>query len=342
MRVREVEFAEQEQKLINYNRMIEALNRDDDELWRFRPAVPPQRLMTALAGSGVPVVTFANLKGGVGKTTTAANLGAYFDRHGFRVLLIDLDYQGSLTGMILRAVGEPRLERSLADPLLSGIADGEWVLKHARPLGNLLPNTRLLTAGYTLAMAENRLMLRWLAGLIDADVRFNLLRALMSDAVLSSFDIVLIDAAPRLTTGTINALTASTHFVVPTILDDLSTETLPSFLRQANVLFRQSLNTNLQLAGVLATMTDAQDLRDYEKISLAGVRESVAGEWGHGGHIFDAFIPDRVAVARSAGKRLAYFDETGENSANAFFSAVGDELVSRIGLRTVERIGRVA
>lgn len=326
------ELAALEQRLVNFNRMIEALDRDDDELWRFRPTVLPRQLIEALTRTRLRIVTFANLKGGVGKTTTTANLAAYLDGLGKRVLLLDLDYQGSLSAMVLRAAGARDFEPRAAERLISGLARGDWVRDGSCPLSPVLANTRLLAAGYSLAREENRLMMRWLAGMITADIRFNLLRALLAPEVAESFDVVLIDAAPRLTTGTINALAASTHLVVPTILDDLSTETLPSFLTQVRNLFVAGINPSLRLAGVLATMTDGRELKDFEQVSLAGVRQAVAQYWGPDGHVFANRIPDRVAVARAAGKRLAYLEDGEEGGVRESFERVGAELVERLGL----------
>ncbi|MEO0631200.1 MAG: ParA family protein [Planctomycetota bacterium] len=328
----EEEVAEIESKLIDYRSMNAALDREDDELWRFRPSLPPRPLLERLSQNSLRVVTFANLKGGVGKTTSTANIAAALDAAGYRVLVIDLDYQGSLSAMMLRASNQPRLDASMADELIAGRADGAWIVENARPLTGVLDRTRLITAGYTLARVENRQMLRWLARNIEEDIRYNLLRALMANEVQAAFDVVLIDAAPRLTTGTINALLASSHFVVPTILDDLSTETLPSFLRQARTLFREALNPNLELAGVLATMTDQADLRDHEFLTLQSVREAVTNEWGPTGFVFQTNIPDRATVAKSAGKKLAYVEDVGPNGARSFFGSAADELVRRIGL----------
>lgn len=324
----EDEVAEIESKLIDYRSMNAALDRDDDELWRFRPSLPPRSLLDRLANNSLRVVTLANLKGGVGKTTSAANLAAALDHQGFRVLVIDLDYQGSLSAMMLRASNQPRLDASMADEVISGRADGAWIVENARPLTGVLDRTRIITAGYTLARVENRMMLRWLARNIETDIRYNLLEALMHNDVQGAFDIVLIDAAPRLTTGTINALLASSHFVVPTILDDLSTETLPSFLRQARTLFKEALNPNLELAGVLATMTDQTELRDHESMTMRTVRDTVREEWGPTGHVFETTIPDRVTVAKAAGKKLAFVEDPG---ARAFFEKAAMELRGRIG-----------
>jgi chromosome partitioning protein len=178
----------------------------------------------------------ANNKGGVGKTTLTAYLAAYFRSKGKRVLAVDLDHQGSLTGWLLSAGGitipdgqDHRL--ALANTVLASELLEKWPAEVLND--GPLAGTQLITADYTLTQHETKLMLRWLRRLGQPDIRYNLARVLMSDHVQSQkkgFDIVLIDAPPRLTTGAMNALAACTHLLVPTKLDMLSAETVRSFL----------------------------------------------------------------------------------------------------------------
>jgi len=333
------ELADCKVQLGAHQAIEDALAKDDDELWKFRTTRRSDDLLGKLADSRVKIMTLANLKGGVGKTTTTASLAAHFDSKGKRVLVIDLDYQGSLSAMLLRASGRRRIDGSLADDLLSGNLHGEKLVKYAKDLEHKankgetrLSRTKLITATYSLARLENRLMLRWLSQHETEDIRYNLARALLSPEIEQKFDLVLIDAAPRLTTGTINALCASTDFIVPTILDGLSTETLPGFLRQTKRLIKQELNPHLELAGVVATMTEEKHLKPEEKTERENVARWVGEEWGASGHVFDTHIPDRTALGKAAGRDLAYFTDLGENGAQGFFDRLGAEVASRIGL----------
>ena len=141
-----------------------------------------------------------------------------------------------------------------------------------------LAKAQLITSDYTLTECETRLMLMWLQNGSELDVRYNVAKVLLGGRVqdeVDGFDVVLIDAPPRLTTGTIGALTASTHLLVPTILDPLSAETIGSFLRQSWAL-RGKLNPGLELAGVVGTMTPARplekDLGTREQAALGIVK----------------------------------------------------------------------
>ena len=85
-------------------RIKKILSGDEDELWHFRSPSPPKSHQRILNDIRTRIITVANLKGGVGKTTLSANLAAYFDRNlGKRVLVIDADYQGSITGLLMGA-----------------------------------------------------------------------------------------------------------------------------------------------------------------------------------------------------------------------------------------------
>ena len=156
-------------------------------------------------------------------------------------------------------------------------------------------------------------------------MRYNLAKVLLSPEIQASYDVVLIDVGPRLTLGAINALVASTHLVVPTILDQLAAERVGYFLKNAST-FRDVFNPNLKLAGILGTMTYQQRLSGNELDTLAGVRERL-GIWGAGGHIFEQSIPRRQSLANSAGNDVAYLKH---NDIAKLFDKFGGELMQRL------------
>ena len=322
----------------HYARIDDILKGDDDELWRFRRDQPPAHLLERLAKTKTRIFTIANNKGGVGKTTLTANLAACLDERGYRVLVVDLDYQGSLTQTLLRTAGRTKLTKSLSDQLIAGNVDAissAIDLQHGALNKLRLTRTRIVTATYTLARCENRLMLRWLSKHEKEDIRYNLLRALLGHDVqdkLHGYDVVLIDAAPRLTTATVNALCASTHVIVPTILDGLSSETVPSFLRQTRSLVKASLNPHIELAGVVGTMTQGAGLTADETTELEALRRNANIEWGSNGHIFKTWIPDKSSFRKTAGRQLAYFEDRGVNGAAGFINSLADEIISRSGM----------
>jgi chromosome partitioning protein len=261
-------------------------------------------------------------------------LAEYFRRRAKKVLVIDLDPQGSLSGLLLRAGGiqvpqnQPH-RLSYVNRLLDGAPIGDWA---AEPLGHPLTNIQLVTADYTLTRHETRLLLRWLQQKGEPDVRFYLAQVLLSKHVQdpeTGFDIVLIDAPPRLSTGAVNALVASTHVLVPTSLDPLAAETVQSFLRQAWAI-RQHLNSSLELAGVVGTMTTARPLnrplRGGELDAVAIAKKGLA-EWPVNPYFFKRDIQDLAAIANNAGRRIAY-----ESKVADMFDEFGDELCRRIDL----------
>ncbi|MGE0852647.1 MAG: AAA family ATPase [Hyphomicrobiaceae bacterium] len=298
---------------------------DDIPLWRIHEAKPLPRYHELMRSMALRVITVANEKGGVGKTTTVANLAGFFDRKmKKRVLVIDLDHQGSSSTMLLQAAGK-KVESSLAEHLISGQFDGKWVQQVARDLSPALPRTRILTAVDIFADFEERLMQRWVLGIVEDDVRYNLAKVLLSPEIQANYDTVLIDVGPRLTLGAINALVASTHLVVPTVLDQLAAERVGYFLKNAST-FRDLFNPNLKLAGVLGTMTYQQRLTDNELDTLASVKESL-GIWGSGGHIFQQNIPRKQSLANSAGNDVAYLRH---NDIARLFDRFGNELMERL------------
>jgi cellulose biosynthesis protein BcsQ len=322
-----------------HDKLHKAILDDESELWRLHEPCPPSGYSNPINVSRPKIIVVANNKGGVGKTTLTAGLAAYFEKKNKRVLLIDLDYQGSLTSWMLRAAGihiptnQPH-RLAHANKLLDGNSMGQW---EAEALSNGHGggmNAQLVTADYTLTDHETKLMLRWIQTGGKPDVRYHLAEALMSKHVQdeeNGFDIVLIDAPPRLTTGTVGALVASTHLIVPTVLDPLSAETVGSFLRQVWNL-RATLNLGLELAGVVGTMTPARPLEKPlgtpEENALSIVRLGLK-QWQASTHVFSRDIQELAAIKNVAGRQNPY-DCRGR--VTEMFDDFGDEVCGRIRL----------
>jgi chromosome partitioning protein len=275
-----------------------------------------------------PVILVANLKGGVGKSTLVANLAAYFREAGKRVLVIDGDYQGSLSNMLLAADGCDRASAEI-NKLLEP-ASSVTSFQSARYLfQRKLNGSMIVASAYGLAAMENRLMIEYLLGddrRYD-DGRYRVANLLLSNGVADEYDIALIDAPPRLTAATINGFCASTHLLVPTVYDKMSAEAVGTFLHGVRTL-KSALNTQIDLLGVVGTLTHRQDsLVPREQNARNMARDQVAQAWGANFHVFERHIPRKNAIAEAAGGDIAFYrDET----VRGWFAALGAEIASRL------------
>jgi chromosome partitioning protein len=235
---------------------LQSITEGAQALWKLRPPKDfPEYKIWMRAPEGAKIITIGNLKGGVGKTTLAANFAAYVsETRGKPVLLIDLDYQGSLSNMLMLAIEREEVE-SRVDWLFEETAN---LATMERARVHLVPKINrgwLVPANYTFAQLENQLLLNWLlqhdGGL---DVRYRLASALLRPEVRASYAAIILDMPPRMTLGSINALVASHAFVVPTILDSLSVEAVSQFLTNMKAI-KGDLSLDLDLAGIVGMMT---------------------------------------------------------------------------------------
>jgi chromosome partitioning protein len=306
--------------------VIEARRRLRHALWAVSEDSPGVWLSTlpsypidyqARMATSKPIMTVANLKGGVGKTTIAANLAAHYAYQGERVLFIDLDFQGSSSAMILPDHQSPDVSARLiegggkdillreANPLRL-----EW-LPPGLPVG-WRPTACGIPADYSLARADNRVMVRWLLDVYGSDPRYGLAEALLDPNVQATYDRVIIDAPPRMVAGKVEALCASRHLLIPTILDRLSAEAVVRFANQLDQ--EKTLWPFLKIAGVtavrcsggLATLAE----RDTVSFLIQALERHVDRP-----QLFwhTAFIKQNQLLARAAGQYPVY----GANSNDA-------------------------
>ncbi len=238
------ELTEQNQRLAGF----------DGKVWERRPiAVVPE--FRPLQERGTVIIALANLKGGVGKTTLTANLGATLARNK-RVLLVDLDYQGSLTSLCLppERIEEIRRRGEFVDRILhSAVVNVDDFQRccHEVPGQSQL---RLIAADESLADVENRAMAQWLLHPEQGDVRHILRSYLHSPDVWQQYDYVLLDCPPRLTTACINAYAAADFVLIPVIPDQTSAEAVPRQLRSLKKL-EKVLCPRIDVLGLVANRT---------------------------------------------------------------------------------------
>ena len=248
--------------------------------------------------SNCKVIALTNQKGGVGKTTTAVNLGVSLAKQGKTVLLVDADAQANLT-MALGYTKTDNLPITLSD-IMQDIIDGKSVdvqesILHTDEGVDLLPSC------VELAGVETTL--------IDTKNRESVLKACISE-VKKNYDYVLIDCMPALGMLTINGLAAADSVIIPNQPHYFSIKGLEQLLRSVSKVRRQ-INPNLRIDGILMTM-----VMPRTKITQT-VISTVKNAYGRNIKIFDTQIPFsiRAVEATAEGKSIFAYDKSGKVAA---------------------------
>ena len=229
-------------------------------------------------------IAIANQKGGVGKTTTAINLGASLAAADLRVLVVDLDPQGNCTSGL--GVEKDALEVSTYHVLTQGADPLSALCSTELDSLDLLPSNRELT-GATIELLEVE------------EREFRLAQAL--EPLRERYDFILIDCPPALGILTLNALVAADTLLIPIQCEYFALEGL-SELMGTLARVQQTLNPKLRIEGVLLTMYD-------DRLNLSGqIRQNVRGHLGD--EVFQIVIPRNVRLAESPsfGKPILLYD----------------------------------
>ncbi|TPQ49815.1 chromosome partitioning protein ParA [Prosthecomicrobium hirschii] len=236
------------------------------------------------------VLALANQKGGVGKTTTAINLGTALAAIGENVLIVDLDPQGNAsTGL---GIDRRSRKRSTYDVLVGEAGLGDVVVETAVPRLWVAPSTLdLLGVELEIAASSNRAF-----RLREAIARY----AASTDA-LPQFSYVLVDCPPSLNLLTINAMSASHSVLVPLQCEFFALEGLSQLLSTVEQV-KTSLNPELTIHGIVLTMFDARNNLSGQVV--ADVRQHM------GETVYETVIPRnvRVSEAPSYGKPALLYD----------------------------------
>ena len=252
------------------------------------------------------IIAVANQKGGVGKTTTAINLGAALARAGRQVLIVDLDPQGNAsTGLGLAKNDRP-------------ITTYDFLLGDATPAQAFratgIENLRIIPATTDLSSADIEL--------ISNEKRSFLLHdALRTPAVAAmGLDYVLIDCPPSLNLLTVNAMVAAHSVIVPLQSEFFALEGLSQLMLTVREV-RQTANPDLRIEGVVMTMSDRRN--NLSQQVEADARDNL------GDLVFRTVIPRNVRLSEAPSYAMSVLDYDPASSGSSAYRALAAELMAR-------------
>ncbi|MGK0364144.1 MAG: chromosome partitioning protein [Saprospiraceae bacterium] len=253
------------------------------------------------------IISLLNHKGGVGKTTSAINIGAGLVELGKKVLLIDLDPQANLT----LSLGIPRQKYTIYEALRG---ESELV-----PYG-YKEGMDVVISTLDLSGAEMEL--------INEAGREFILRELF-DAVVDDYDFIIIDCPPSLGLLTLNALTSSHYVYIPLQTEFLAMQGLAK-IKQVIDKVRFRLNKKLEIGGVIATMYDSR------KILNRDVVDTIRKFFGE--KVFDTLIRDNVALAEAPAQRKDIFAYSKNSPGAKDYLSLCKEILKRTGHEVPEKV----
>ena len=249
------------------------------------------------------IISFANQKGGVGKTTTCINLAAYVSAMGKKVLVVDLDSQGNATSGL--GIDKTNELKTIYD-LISGDTKMEEVIKPT-----LLENLDIIPSTVDLAGAEIEM--------VQMPQREKIIKGIL-EQIKDSYDFIMIDCPPSLGLITVNGLTASDSVIIPIQCEFFPLEGLTQLMNTIK-LIKFHLNPTIDIEGVVMTMKDKRSNLTTQ------VSDEILKFFGK--RVFFTYIPRniRLAEAPSHGEPILIY-EPSSKGAEAYMS-LAEEFLDR-------------
>jgi cellulose biosynthesis protein BcsQ len=319
------------------NRIRRALAMEG-RIWT-QPVMQGAPAFRPLSERRTPIVSVLNLKGGVGKTTLTAYLAWALAARGYRVLLLDLDLQGSLSSLFIpndelarhSKEGQRLIQHYLAARAKKTPAK---LIDYTLPVPQLNQHSRLVAATDRLAYAELNQTVQWLlrvgaAGKVWSgrhDGRMILRKALHAKGLSKKFDIILMDCPPLLNLCCANALAASDYVLTPVMPSVKSVERVTPLLGRVMEV-KAEVNPDLKMLGLVVNGTQEKTLTAKEQDLLRNLPQQCLDVYGSDVYQFDTNIPQRVIIREG---EYSFEAPDSRHPLVTTFEALAEEFIKRL------------